>query len=288
MGRLLTTGRVGQLCSVQPDTVLKWIKKGRLAATRTAGGHYRVDERDLLPLLPGSDREPSACPETVECTKTPLRCWEYMSDAMREGCKDCVVYRVRSSRCFELIQLVRGAGHSKCFAGDLCQDCPYYRRVNGLAMNVLVITQDESLIKSVASRSSPCASCRFARNGYDASAIISVFRPAVVVIGENVAASEPQLTGALAADPRASGARILLAPRQGGEAFRHVAGPIAGTIERPFCPDEIVAWTSRFPIEPATKETVATAPPKPASERTTPAPERSGGRRATRRLSIPA
>ncbi|MBK5294232.1 MAG: helix-turn-helix domain-containing protein [Acidobacteriia bacterium] len=68
-----STGEVARLCSVNPDTVLKWIKKGRLAATRTAGGHYRIEKHDLAALVPlpplsdvlgpeplASDREVSA------------------------------------------------------------------------------------------------------------------------------------------------------------------------------------------------------------------------------------
>src|SRR5215469_9819296 len=64
---LLTTGDVARRCSVKPDTVLKWIKKGRLPATLTIGGHYRVDENDLAPLM--------ACapaPEANGASKPPL------------------------------------------------------------------------------------------------------------------------------------------------------------------------------------------------------------------------
>ena len=50
---LLTTGQAAKLCAVTPDTVLKWIKKGRLEATRTAGGHYRVALPDLEPFMAG-------------------------------------------------------------------------------------------------------------------------------------------------------------------------------------------------------------------------------------------
>ena len=42
MDSLLSTGDVAKLFGVTPDAVLKWIKKGKLPATRTAGGHYRV------------------------------------------------------------------------------------------------------------------------------------------------------------------------------------------------------------------------------------------------------
>ena len=52
---LLTTGKAARLCSVKPDTVLKWIKKGVLPATRTVGGHYRVEEQDLLLVLSQDD-----------------------------------------------------------------------------------------------------------------------------------------------------------------------------------------------------------------------------------------
>ncbi len=45
--RMLTTGQAAKICSVTPDTVLKWIHSGALPARRTAGGHHRIDEQDL-------------------------------------------------------------------------------------------------------------------------------------------------------------------------------------------------------------------------------------------------
>ena len=42
-----TTGQAARLCSVTPDTVLKWIKAGRIEAQRTAGGHYRISPQEL-------------------------------------------------------------------------------------------------------------------------------------------------------------------------------------------------------------------------------------------------
>jgi len=49
--RHLTTGEAAGLCSVKPDTVLKWIKKGQLQAAKTAGGHHRIEYRDLQSFL---------------------------------------------------------------------------------------------------------------------------------------------------------------------------------------------------------------------------------------------
>ena len=39
---LLSTGEVARLCGVTRDAVLKWIKKGKLPATQTPGGHFRI------------------------------------------------------------------------------------------------------------------------------------------------------------------------------------------------------------------------------------------------------
>src|SRR5690348_14411117 len=95
--QLFTTGEVARRCSVKPDTVLKWIQKGRLRATRTLGGHFRVDERDLLPLI--TKAEPPDAPSTTKpaLLSHPLRCWEYMSEELRDECRNCIVYRVRAT-----------------------------------------------------------------------------------------------------------------------------------------------------------------------------------------------
>ena len=46
-GEYFSTGQAAKLCAVTPDTVLKWIKRGRLRARRTPGGHYRISREDL-------------------------------------------------------------------------------------------------------------------------------------------------------------------------------------------------------------------------------------------------
>jgi len=280
MPQFLTTGKAAQLCSVKPDTVLKWIKKGRIAAARTAGGHYRIEEHDLTPLLPGSQRQGAQRLPAVESAPHPLRCWEYMSHETRSECKKCIAYRMRCGCCFDLVKLVKGAEHSKCFSAGLCQDCPYYRRVHNMPTNVLVITRDQSLIQNIAKRASDCASIRYARNGYEASAIISVFRPAVVVVGEVVSTSEPALIETLAADERIPGVRILLGLRKGSATTRTVGGAISGIMERPFCCDEIVAWTGQFPVESVPEEEPAAGPKQVSG--------RNGARRARNREPIPA
>ena len=172
--QLLTTGEVARRCSVKPDTVLKWIKKGRLAASRTMGGHYRVEEHDVLPLLSKPGPVGTACPAKSSLLSSPLRCWEFMSENLKEECRNCVVYRVRATWCFTLVAQMRAAGHTKQFCTGSCQECPYHRRVRGLPTNVLVVTRDERLIQDLAKRESDQVAFRFARSAYDASATRSI------------------------------------------------------------------------------------------------------------------
>lgn len=58
-GEFISTGQAAKICAVTPDTVLKWIKGGRLNARRTPGGHYRIDRRDLQELQEASEQGPT-------------------------------------------------------------------------------------------------------------------------------------------------------------------------------------------------------------------------------------
>ena len=254
---LLTTGKAARLCSVKPDTVLKWIKKGVLPATRTIGGHYRVEEQDLLRVLSQEDGSESRTEETALCSR-PMRCWEYMNNSPGAECQDCVVYKAHATWCFRMVGMVKGAGHAKRFCSGLCQECPYYRRVHGLPTNVLVISQDESLIQDLAKRENASVAFRFARRGYDASAIITVFRPAFVVFDQAILESLGMaLLDALATDPRTLGTRILVAIRKGSMGFRFHNRAVYATIEEPFNADEIVAIVNRIPVETLEPEPAA-------------------------------
>jgi excisionase family DNA binding protein len=248
--QLFTTGEVARRCAVKPDTILKWIKKGRLRASRTLGGHFRVDERDLLPLLTKACPADETTPPKPSLLSHPLRCWEYMSEDLREECRNCVVYRVRATWCFRLATAMRNAGHAKRFCAGACQECPYHRHVHGQSTNVLVVTRDERLIQDLARRESGRITFRFARSAYDASAVVSVFRPAYAVVDENLLDNgEPGLLESLVSDPRSPGLRVLLGVRRGMGHTRSTKVSLAGTIEEPFTPEEIAALVARCPVE---------------------------------------
>lgn len=49
--RLLTPAEVGKLLSVNPKTVTRWTKAGKLPAVITPGGHHRYYESVIRAML---------------------------------------------------------------------------------------------------------------------------------------------------------------------------------------------------------------------------------------------
>ena len=50
---LLTPGEVATMFRVDPKTVTRWAKAGKLSAVRTLGGHRRFSESEVRGLLTG-------------------------------------------------------------------------------------------------------------------------------------------------------------------------------------------------------------------------------------------
>lgn len=226
---LLTTGQAAELCAVTPDTVLKWVKKGKLPASRTAGGHYRIALPDLKPFMAdfgqkadasgdrpalGSEGPRGISPQDgAEETQEDLPCWEYLAQdgEIRHACKQCVVYRVRATRCFLMAGLETDVGHARQFCEGSCEDCVYFRRLQGLSTQVIFITADEELVARIEWRHEDPVALRFARNGYEASAIIQDFQPEVMIIDlEGLPDQGMGLLDSIAADPRLPRVRVVL------------------------------------------------------------------------------
>lgn len=255
-GRWLSTGKAAQLCSVNPDTVLKWIKRGRLQATRTAGGHYRIQERDLITLLPmlnGPGISPAQAPESCE---RPLRCWEYLSTSgvVRDECKKCFIYQIRAAWCFRTAGLGCEFGQMQNFGNNACQDCSYFRRANGHATRVLVISADEQFTEVLRQGKRDGLELRFARNAYDASAIITRFQPAFAVVDQELLAGlKYDLLNCLVNDARIPGLKIILATGKlkDSHAGAFQRQSVVGLYEKPFGVGRIIEVVNRFPVEQA-------------------------------------
>ena len=54
---LLTPGEVASLFRVDPKTVTRWAKAGKLTSIRTLGGHRRYREAEVRELLDGIPRQ---------------------------------------------------------------------------------------------------------------------------------------------------------------------------------------------------------------------------------------
>jgi excisionase family DNA binding protein len=253
----LTTGQAARLCSVTPDTVLKWIRKGRLEAVRTAGGHYRVRREELDPFL--TDQQPSEQipPPDEQAVSQPLRCWDYLSSGgvLREECKQCQVYRVRASWCFRMAMAGVDVSTSCRFRHNSCDDCAYYRRVQGLPTNVLVVTSDHDLIRHLTRYETESLALRFAHNAYQASALVQDFLPAFAVVDqETLPPDDNGLLQSLSQDPRLPGLKIIVAaprgttPTVGNGRFGEF---VVRVIEKPFGLRHIAAVIQSFPVEAA-------------------------------------
>ncbi len=57
---LLTPSEVATLFRVDPKTVTRWAKAGKLASIRTLGGHRRYRESEVRSLLAGNTTENDA------------------------------------------------------------------------------------------------------------------------------------------------------------------------------------------------------------------------------------
>ena len=58
-GELLTPAEVGKLFRVDPKTVTRWAKSGKLSSIRTLGGHRRYRAAEVHVLLEGQRRNAS-------------------------------------------------------------------------------------------------------------------------------------------------------------------------------------------------------------------------------------
>ncbi|MEE9442341.1 MAG: helix-turn-helix domain-containing protein [candidate division Zixibacteria bacterium] len=126
--RHFTTSEVARLLSVAPDTVLKWVKAGKIASYRTPGGHSRIPAEAIEKMLP-DDRLLKKSKELHPDRNDSFQyCWEFFakSSGLNENCQHCIAYRSRSQRCYEMKHIPKEFGHLKLYCKDSCEECEYY------------------------------------------------------------------------------------------------------------------------------------------------------------------
>jgi len=216
--RLLSTGKVAKALSVTPDTVLKWVKSGRLPAIRTAGGHYRVARREVDRLV-ATDTFPHAPPET----KKFVHCWEFYGtdNGPNERCLDCLVYRAQAIRCYEMSGLEAESGYVGAYCTTSCDDCEYFRDVVRRGRRVLIVSESENLRRRLVDDAAGSSlEVRFAGSEYECAAVCADFRPDYVVIdGALSKRQRSSLCSHVAADSRIPGVTIIMAVPENGAAI---------------------------------------------------------------------
>jgi DNA-binding NtrC family response regulator len=153
--------------------------------------------------------------------------------------------------CFELLGLGKEVGHTKLFCQNSCEDCAYYRRVKGLKINVLVVSQDEDLIGNLAGEESEDLALRFAHNSYEAAAAIHDFRPAFAVVDRDlIPDGGKELVACLSTDSRVPGLKIILAVAGAGRRRRKESEKGAvDVLVKPFGLARVAEVVKRLPVE---------------------------------------
>jgi len=232
--KCLTTGQAARILAVTPDTVLKWIRTGRLPARRTAGGHHRIDRKELELVAAGGLT--SDAPDSPPHRRPFQYCWEFYGNGDLPGkCQGCAVYLMRAHRCYEVAKLAPQSGHLKAYCQETCDECDYYRLVLEQRTNVLVVTDDESLT-AVMERETDQAefNLEVADGEYSCSFKVSDFRPdfAVVDCALGRRASR-DISRHLVQDPRVPSVRVILAGKE-DEFPEECEQEVFARMERPF------------------------------------------------------
>jgi excisionase family DNA binding protein len=181
----LSTGQASELLSVTRDTILKWIKQGRISAVKTAGGHHRISEQEINSFL-GREEPTATSLHRLPQEKDLMHCWQFFATDGRAkpGCTGCLVYRAQALKCFEMKHLPRDLGYNGGSCSSSCDTCSYYRYHLGRPYNVLVITDDEELKGALVGEGGVEDGIRLqlAGSAYECSLLIERFRPDFVVV----------------------------------------------------------------------------------------------------------
>lgn len=145
----ISTGRAAELLFVTRDTVLKWVKQGKLPTKKTAGGHYRISRRSVESLLPVI--EDSLDKAAQSAGKQSVPCWEYNAQAgkIKESCRSCLVFKARGERCYEVGKILKQKGVGGTCCPTSCEECSYYREQKRASINILVFSDNENLKESL-------------------------------------------------------------------------------------------------------------------------------------------
>jgi len=180
----LTTSQAAKLLAVSPDTVLKWVKAGKIKAHRTLGGHFRIPASELK-VSNGITSENLEKNGNNHMSVPYQYCWEFLAAAgpIKAECKDCITFRSRASRCYELKDIPGGLGCLNLMCDTECSRCEYFKVVNGQKLNILILSENKTIVQNLDSLDDTgIFRIRFSEDEYSAAIAIQDYRPDYIII----------------------------------------------------------------------------------------------------------
>jgi excisionase family DNA binding protein len=231
-----TTSQAAELLSVSPDTVLKWVRAGKIASYRTPGGHSRIPAEAISAMLPNGGA--TLAVNGIEGAQDTFRyCWDFYAgpDGVREQCRDCVAFRSQAQRCYEMRAIPEEFGHLKLFCATTCDECDFFKLTHGEATSVLVVSRNAGWLEELEVQAEHAAiRLEVASSEYECAAKIESFRPDFVVLDSALGKARAKtLCQALNADERIPFTRVIMASRH-AKWDEDCERDFFGWIEKPF------------------------------------------------------
>ncbi len=240
----LTTSQAARILSVSPDAVLKWARAGKIEAYRTPGGHFRIPKT----ALSGVDaRAGDGLIRVEEPPATHQYCWEYLAKGgeVKPECLECITYRSRSRRCYELRDLPEGLGCLRVYCKSNCSECDYYRMVQGESPHVILLGNMSTMLR-IPSELEHVEGLQIetAASEYECAMLIERFRPDYVVVDCSLGKKRTgNFCTSLFNDPRIPVPRVILASRT-TRLKDYCDKEVFGWITRPFTLDQLLLCIS--------------------------------------------
>lgn len=242
-GKLLTTGEAARLCAVTPDTVRKWIRSGRLPAQCTAGGHHRIDRRDLEKVL----RPALSLSRQGQGPSSPFSyCWEFyaVDGQLQLTCSNCIIFKTRAQRCYE----ISGANRWLDDCQESCHDCDYHQAVHHQDTNVLIISDDQVLTEAL-KRNAQNLPFNVEIANCDHLQKVASFLPDFVFVDCGLSPDECRhIREHLTDDGRLPLVRFVVAT-SGGKFPTQCTADVLAVLKKPFSISEIIACLGEIPTD---------------------------------------
>jgi len=236
-----TTSEAAKVLSVSADTVLKWVKAGKIPSYRTPGGHARIPKDAVEKLLPQRSTSPEKSDPSKETGRFMDRsnhkyCWDFHAEAgvLKEDCLQCLAYKCRAQRCYEMRLLPEASGFLRIHCQTDCDACEYFKMKQEQVMSALILLKDDRLKTSLQREAEDSALLfQFASSEYECSAVVERFRPDYIVVDCAFDLSRTQaICRHLNQDARIPNARIILSSKKAkaddycdNEAFAWITKP---------------------------------------------------------------